>query len=367
MSQRTRNFRRILLAVLGIAFIALFLPFHREILLAVFFAFALDPLTRRLSVHKYLRRRGWVAVTLLGLFLTIALPFGLATYNVYRSIGSRDGDGSAGSKTLNELRRMKEVVVTQANRALRSLRLDGEINSRQVDEAIFGKLGPKTVAISGRIASSIPELVLSLFVFTCALYFFLAESRKVKELARGARLLPESELDQLIQVVARSCASILIASVIIGALQASIVAIGAAAFRAGDFFVVFVVTFFFSFIPVIGAAPVGMALALFALLQQEYGNAVGLAGVALVAGTVDNIVRPLLVGSEEQVHPVVVLVAIIGGIAVFGLAGLFLGPLIASVTIRVYARYFYNDRQALALESAKPKALPEKPKGKMTA
>jgi predicted PurR-regulated permease PerM len=107
-------------------------------------------------------------------------------------------------------------------------------------------------------------------------------------------------------------------------------------FNIGDFMVVFVVTFFVSFIPVIGAGPVALVLALYKLLLGDYGDAIGLGVVGIIAGTVDNLVRPYLISSNEgDLHPIVSLLAIIGALVIFGMPGLLLGPVIASVAVKI--------------------------------
>jgi predicted PurR-regulated permease PerM len=54
---------------------------------------------------------------------------------------------------------------------------------------------------------------------------------------------------------------------------------------------------------------------------------------ALVVGTLDNILRPILTGRGINVHPLLVFLALFGGILAFGPAGIFLGPLFVSLFI----------------------------------
>jgi predicted PurR-regulated permease PerM len=52
---------------------------------------------------------------------------------------------------------------------------------------------------------------------------------------------------------------------------------------------------------------------------------------ALVVGTVDNIIRPLVIGSKVELHPLLLLFALLGGLQVFGFIGIFIGPVVISV------------------------------------
>ena len=227
MSRRNRIFRWILLTTLGLAFVALFLPFYCEILLAMFFAFALDPLTRRLSEHRVFHRRGWVAITLLGLFFLVATPIVIASYNVYHAIDESAAVGIENSKTFKDFATLRGALVEQANRATRAFRLERRLNIAQLDDKLLAKAGEKIVRLSGLFVAAIPQLVLSIFIFCCALFFFLAESRKIKRVAEGARLMPVDELNRLTKVMCKVCRAILVSSVLVGALQAGIVGFGA--------------------------------------------------------------------------------------------------------------------------------------------
>ena len=52
---------------------------------------------------------------------------------------------------------------------------------------------------------------------------------------------------------------------------------------------------------------------------------------SVVVGTIDNIIRPLVIGSRVELHPLLLLFAVLGGLQVFGLIGIFIGPAIVSV------------------------------------
>ena len=78
----------------------------------------------------------------------------------------------------------------------------------------------------------------------------------------------------------------------------------------------------------------GFLLALLAYLQDKPGAAIGLAIIAIVAGTIDNILKPIMVGSggsENNVSAIVSFTSVVGAIIVMGLPGLILGPVILNL------------------------------------
>src|SRR5262249_34126171 len=157
------------------------------------------------------------------------------------------------------------------------------------------------VNVSTGFISHLPSALLGVFVFCVALYFFLVEGRTLKAAFLHTHLLSRDEADALIRVLQRSCSSVVLTSISIGIVAASMVGLGAAIFNGGDFMVVFVITFFCSFIPVIGAAPVALMIALFKLVVASYGQALGMLCVAALVGVVDNGIRPYLISSAEDV------------------------------------------------------------------
>lgn len=100
-------------------------------------------------------------------------------------------------------------------------------------------------------------------------------------------------------------------------------------------------------IPAVGCYFVWLPVAIWELISGHTG-----AGIAmilfgtLVIGTIDNLIRPILVGRDTQMHPLIVLFATLGGIATFGISGFVIGPVIASLLLsfwEMYDEYYKKD------------------------
>ncbi|WP_295681018.1 AI-2E family transporter [uncultured Nevskia sp.] len=86
-------------------------------------------------------------------------------------------------------------------------------------------------------------------------------------------------------------------------------------------------------VPVLGAFVVWMPAAVFLALEGSPGKALILIGWGmLVVGTIDNLLRPILVGKRLKLHTVLAFVSLVGGLILFGAAGLIVGPVILTVT-----------------------------------
>jgi len=77
-----------------------------------------------------------------------------------------------------------------------------------------------------------------------------------------------------------------------------------------------------------------LPVAIFFAVQGEWGKALLLFGWgSLVIGLIDNLLYPLLVGKQMRLHTLVAFFAIVGGISVFGMSGIVLGPVIVAITM----------------------------------
>jgi predicted PurR-regulated permease PerM len=106
-------------------------------------------------------------------------------------------------------------------------------------------------------------------------------------------------------------------------------------------------------VPIGGTALVWVPISCVLLLTGKYAEGLFLLGWGtLVVSTLDNFLRPRLCGARMTLHPLLVFLSIFGGLAVFGLKGLLIGPLIASLfmtMVRIYRRDFLRDLRAPTL------------------
>lgn len=330
-----------LTVVIFALFGAMFVPFFAPLLLAALFAFAFDGVVSRYSPQRS-RRSLPTAFILLGFFLLISAPLVLIAYRLI-SLARGFAETKLESMPLYQsLESLAERVSHYLERAL--ILVNGSApEGNHLD--FLANAGAWVLSYTAGLATRAPELILHLFVFSAALYVFLTESRFIRASISRLKVLRDSELDQIIRVVQRSSYTTLVVSASIGAIQALIVALGGVLFGFHEFLLLFVVTFFTSFIPVIGAAPVAVVLALASLVQGNMGSALGLLVVATVAGSVDNIVKPLVVNSssEENLNPVISLLAIIGAVIVYGLPGLLLGPILTELALKIVPILFSHE------------------------
>ena len=98
----------------------------------------------------------------------------------------------------------------------------------------------------------------------------------------------------------------------------------------------------FSFIPLGGTALIWFPAAVFLFLQGAFTKGIILLAIGvLVISSVDNFLRPFLVGAKTNIHPLLLFFTVIGGIQAFGMIGVIAGPLIGTLCltlIEIYVR-----------------------------
>lgn len=92
-------------------------------------------------------------------------------------------------------------------------------------------------------------------------------------------------------------------------------------------------------VPVVGTALVWLPAAIYLLLNGQPGAAVAMLAVGAVVATVDNLIRPLVIHGRAALHPILIFVAVFGGLRSLGPMGLIYGPLLAAClteAVRIY-------------------------------
>lgn len=326
--------------ILGL-FLWMFVPFATPIVMAALFGFGLDPSVSRFGLKKK-RRKLPTLMILLGIFFAILAP---ASFVVYRCIDLLSKMASHGVSSIPSLVIIQKSLA-DVRTALVAFAHRYGIDTTWIEDPSqwISNLARPAALVAAEIVKQTPELIIDLLIFSAALYFFLTESKMIKQLVSRLQLINCRELEQIITSVQRTSYLTLVVSAVIGGVQALIVASGAWFFGYPEFVLIFVLTYIVSFIPVVGAGPVAAVLAIASLVQGEYTSAIALGVVTAVAGSIDNILKPLIVSqsSEEDLNPVISTLAIVGAVIVYGLPGLLLGPILTELAFKIVPILFDN-------------------------
>jgi len=217
-------------------------------------------------------------------------------------------------------------------------------NPQSIQEHIQQAIGAVAKRTLGLVGGAL-GVVVQVFFIIFTMYYLFRDGAKIVNLLPGVLPLERGQSAEIIsrtrEVISASVNGVLVIAAIQGAL-------GAVAFFAlglPSALVWGVVMTFLSLIPVAGAFIVWIPAAIFLALTGHWVKAALLvAWGALVIGSVDNFLRPKLVGERTKLHELFIFFSVLGGLDVFGILGLVLGPVVLAITLALLDVMRHADR-----------------------
>jgi predicted PurR-regulated permease PerM len=199
------------------------------------------------------------------------------------------------------------------------------------------------------VITTVSAFAFDLFMMLIALFFLLADGNQLVDWLRRMSPIGSARTQELLNEFRAVSRSVIGANFVTGLLQAVVATIGYAIAKVPQPLFFGLLTLLTSFIPSVGTSMVSLPVAALLLLMGHPWAALFLAlWAALFVGTVDNLVRPLLIRGDLKVHGALIFFAIIGGIAVFGLVGVVVGPMALTLFLTMVRFYRRDVRRAMA-------------------
>ena len=315
----------------------IFMPFLAPLAMAAAFAVVLQPLhVRLLAITE--GRGGLAALTTLCITIGgVLVPLGIILVfmgweaaKLYSSIA----DGSFALSTSSLLHQLERILPPDILGANFSDVIASNLSS-YIRDALAWISGHVTVAFS-----SFASLLLNLFIFFVALFFFLRDGDSLKKSIIDLSPLKDSDDRLVFDRLGIAVNSVIRGNLLIALIRGIFSAIGFFFFGIPNALLWGIVSGIAGLIPSIGIMLVFVPAILYAYFFVGMLQAVGLLlwGL-LVVGLIDNALAPRFVGKGMQVHPLFVFLGIFGGISYFGPLGIFLGPLTLSLLFALLSIY----------------------------
>lgn len=331
----------VLLLLVTVAFIWILLPFYGAVFWAVILGILFAPMQRRIQA-KFGWQRNFTSLCTLSICLVIAiLPVIILSVllvqegaTVYKNIESGELDIAA------YLAQFKHSLPPYFQHLLDRFGM-GELNGLREKIVKAAMQGSQVLASQAfSFGQGTFEFVVSFFIMLYLLFFFLRDGAELVRKVRIAVPLEENHKRRLQLKFNRVVRATVKGNLVVAITQG---ALGGAIFWFLDIpsaLLWAVLMAFLSLLPAVGAgivwAPVAVYFLLSGLIWQ--GVVLGLFGV-FVIGLVDNVLRPILVGKDTRMPDYMILISTLGGLAVFGLNGFVIGPLIAALFMSSWALF----------------------------
>lgn len=342
------------MVLVAMATLRMVAPYLLAVFMGGILALLFYPLYRYLRDQKTMKPRASATVVTVGMVLVIMVPLILFVVAAVR----------------------QGIVVGQAvanNEDLSFEILQGRLSNIPGVETFIGKdfaleeslknmvrNAAKTVTgVVLNLGTQAPGFLLQLALACLACFFLLIDGRRFLDWII-VKIPLDPDVRQSFRASFKNTAvSVIWATLAAAASQAAVMWLAFLVLRVPGGFLAAGATFIFAWIPMIGSAPVWLAGAFYLMLQKAWIKVILMLLCGVAASLIDNLVRPAVLKGRDDMHPLVSLVAIFGGINMFGILGVFVGPILAALLTSFLETWpLVASRFGLALGGPPPKAPP---------
>ena len=190
------------------------------------------------------------------------------------------------------------------------------------------------------LLQNLPTLILNLAVVLFVFFFALRDQESLKEFVSGISPFRKDKETVLVTRFKDITSSIIYGYIIVGIIQGLALGLGLLIFGVPKALTLTIFGTFASMLPMIGPWFIWVPVVIGMLISGKVGFAIAFGIYCLFfVSTIDNILRPYIVSRKTGISSVVVLVGMIGGLFVFNILGLILGPLILAYLILFLKAY----------------------------
>ena len=213
-------------------------------------------------------------------------------------------------------------------------RLVENFDPGQAFERVVAAAASNLAIFLGHSISALLQIAVMLFV----LFFLFRDADEALRLARALLPLRGDEIEYLLQRSTRAIQALVLGRFAIAAIQGAVAGLVFLSLGIEGAELLGFLTMLVALVPAVGAYAVWMPVAIYLLILHHWIKAMILLAVgSLLISTLDNILYPVLVGSHLRLHTVPVFLAMIGGVWLFGVSGLLLGPVLFNLTASLLA------------------------------
>lgn len=318
----------------------LFVPFFEVLALAAIFAVVLSPAYRRVLSVFHGRAGVSAATTVLLALVFVGIPVSFVGVQVFGE--ARDvyiGTKSGGDYVTSVVRAIEGPIQTV-------------IPSFSIDIAGYGEAAFDWLASHlGPFLSGTAYVIFGFLLMLVALFFFLRDGKRFIEFLLVVSPLDDRHDDEIVHRVGTTINAVVRGALLVSIAQGILAGVGMAFFGVPNAMLWGTLAAIAAIIPGLGTGLVLIPAIMYLAMQGGLAAPLGLAawGIAVV-GLVDNMLMPYLYSRGAAIHPLVILFAVLGGLATFGPLGFLIGPIVVSLFVAVFELYqkFTDEKRASA-------------------
>lgn len=335
------NFLLILLAGVAVLAFFIFRPFVYALILAVILAVVFQPIYQKI-LKLFSRLPGLAAllatILVIVFILTPLILLGIQVFReasqLYFSLAQ-----SNGREVILNILRETTAKIQQLVPGMQNFSLNLDQYIKQIATWLIQNLGA--------IFSNFASLLVDSLIFLLAFYYLLKDGEKLKKLVLKLSPLSDTDNEKIFTKLELAVNSVVRGNLIVALIQGISVSVGLTIFGVPNAVLWGMIAAITALIPGVGTSLVMIPAIAYLFLTGEKIAAVSLIiwGV-LAVGLIDDFLGPKIVGHGMKLHPLLVILSVLGGIALFGPMGFLLGPLTLSLLFTLFEIYFYLTEKA---------------------
>ncbi|NDZ15768.1 AI-2E family transporter [Variovorax sp. WS11] len=337
-----------LLAAVTAAFFWILMPFFGAVLWAIALAILFNPLYKRL-LTKMPKRRNLAALATLAICLVIVIiPLAIVTVSLVQEASLVTQRIRTGE--INFARYLQQIIGVLPLWLVNLLDRFGLGNM----EAMLSRVGQGAAQTGQLIATQALNIGQNTFDFLVSfalmlymLYFFLRDGAALSKTVREALPMARPHTHFLLNKFTNVIRATIKGNVAVAAVQGALGGLAFWVLGVQGALLWAVLMAFLSLLPAVGAALVWLPVAIYFLATGHVWEGVALIvfGVVVI-GLVDNVLRPILVGKDTQMPDYIVLMSTVGGMALFGVNGFVIGPVVAALFMATWDLFASSNEEA---------------------
>jgi predicted PurR-regulated permease PerM len=331
------------MALVAITSLALYLcwkllqPFLSVLLWASVLALLFRPLTRLLE--RKLPPSVAASFTLLLVLLAVIVPVGLLSLALSRELVNFAQAAPEKVRRLLDDSGLATSLQTLATRFGLEVDLPALLRREPLEEHLseWGqRLARSTFSVLGGFFGALVQLAFILFT----LFFLLRDGPSLAKAVRGFIPLEDRDTDHLFSRMESVVRASVLGVLAIATVQGLLGGLAFAVLGLPSPLLWGTIMTILAILPLVGTGLVWGPAALLLAFEGRYLAAAALALFGLlVIGSVDNFLRPRLVGQRTQMHELVIFFSVLGGLRVFGMLGIVLGPVVVAGTLVLFEAF----------------------------
>jgi predicted PurR-regulated permease PerM len=201
------------------------------------------------------------------------------------------------------------------------------------------KMTNSLVNLLSQLILNFPTIFLQLIVTFFTFFFVLRDKDIIVSYLQSILPFSKDIEKKLFESSKGITSSVIYGQVIIGMIQGLIVGLGLFIFNIPNALFLTLLASLAGIFPIIGTTIVWLPIVIYLFIKGSTFSAIGITMFGITSNVIDNVIRPAFVSKKTRMHPLLVLIGMIGGLFLFGILGFIIGPLIIAYVLIILEIY----------------------------